>query len=38
MVARMLVKPGTKKSRTETKAGINGAVEVALLLSVTVVQ
>jgi hypothetical protein len=38
MVARMLVEPGTQKSRKETRAGINGAVEVALLLSVAIVQ
>jgi hypothetical protein len=37
MAARMLVEPGTKKSRTETWAGINGVGEV-VLLSVAIVR
>jgi hypothetical protein len=37
MAARMLVEPGTKKSRTETWVGINGVGEV-VLLSVAIVK
>jgi hypothetical protein len=37
MAARMLVEPGTKKSRIETWVGINGVGEV-VLLSVAIVK